>query len=76
MAISIDTLESIIVGLTLSAACSLRIFVPLLIISLAVIKGHLPITSGFEWIGTYPALWAFAIATAVEIGTPTRSCAK
>ena len=63
-----DTLDSIIVGLTLSAACSFRIFVPPLVISLAVIFGHLPITSGFEWVGTYPALWAFAIATVVEIG--------
>ena len=63
-----NTLESIIVGLTLSAACGFRIFVPPLVISLAVIFGHLPITSGFEWVGTYPALWAFAIATVVEIG--------
>ncbi len=63
-----NTLESIIVGLTLSAACGFRIFVPPLVISIAVIFGHLPITSGFEWVGTYPALWAFAIATIVEIG--------
>lgn len=63
-----NTLESIIVGLTLSAACGFRIFVPPLVISIAVIFGHLPITSGFAWVGTYPALWAFAIATIVEIG--------
>ena len=63
-----NTLESIIVGLTLSAACGFRIFVPPLVISIAVIFGHLPITSGFEWVSTYPALWAFAIATVVEIG--------
>lgn len=62
-----NTLESIIVGLTLSAACGFRIFVPPLVISIAIIFGHLPITSGFEWVGTYPALWAFAIATVVEI---------
>ena len=68
MAISMNTLESIIIGLTLSSACGFRIFVPPLVISLAVIKRHLPITSGFEWVGTYPALWAFAIATVVEIG--------
>ncbi|WP_009629917.1 DUF4126 domain-containing protein [Synechocystis sp. PCC 7509] len=68
MAISMNTLESIIIGLTLSSACGFRIFVPPLVISLAVIFGHLPITSGFEWVGTYSALWAFAIATIVEIG--------
>ncbi len=58
-----NTLESIIIGLILIAACGFRIFVPPLAISLAVFFGHLPITSGFEWVGTYPALWAFAIAT-------------
>lgn len=63
-----NTLESIIVGLTLSAACGFRIFIPPLVISIAVIFGHLPIASGFEWIGTYPALWALAVATVVEIG--------
>ncbi len=62
-----NTLESIIIGITLSAACGFRIFVPPLVISLAVIKWHLPITSGFEWVGTYLALWAFTIATVVEI---------
>lgn len=62
-----NNLESIIIGLTLSSACGFRIFVPPLVISLAVIFGHLPVTSGFEWVGTYPALWAFAIATVVEI---------
>lgn len=62
-----NTLESIIIGLTLSAACGFRIFVPPLVISIAVIFGHLPITAGFEWVGTYPALWTFAIATVLEI---------
>lgn len=62
-----DTLESIGIGIALSAACGFRIFVPPLVMSIAALFGHLPLASGFEWIGTYPALAAFAVATGVEI---------
>ncbi len=61
------TLLSVLVGIGLSAACGFRVFVPLLVMSIASISGHLTLAGGFEWIGTYPALLAFAIATAVEI---------
>jgi hypothetical protein len=43
------------------------VFVPLLVMSIASLSGHLTLSSGFAWIGTYPALLAFGIATAVEI---------
>lgn len=62
-----DTLESIVIGIALSAACGFRIFVPPLVMSVAAIYGHLPLSSGFEWMGTYPALYAFGIATMIEI---------
>ncbi|MBW4647343.1 MAG: DUF4126 domain-containing protein [Kastovskya adunca ATA6-11-RM4] len=63
-----DILLSICIGIGLSAACGFRIFVPPLVMSIAAMYGHLPLSSDFDWIGTYPALIAFAIATAVEIG--------
>lgn len=63
-----NTLEGIGIGIALSAACGFRIFVPPLVMSIAAIFGHLPLTSEFSWMGTYPALIAFAVATAVEIG--------
>jgi len=62
-----ETLLSILVGVGLSAACGFRVFVPLLIMSIASMSGHLTLSGGFQWIGTLPALLAFAIATAVEI---------
>jgi hypothetical protein len=62
-----ETLVSICLGIGLSAACGFRVFVPLLVLSIASISGHLELAHGFEWIGTYPALWTFAIATIVEI---------
>ena len=62
-----ETLLSVMIGLGLSAACGFRIFVPLLVISIASLAGHLTLSPGFDWIGSYPALLAFAVATALEI---------
>ena len=65
-----DTMEillSICIGIGLSAACGFRIFIPPLILSIASLSGHIQISHGFEWIGTYPALIAFALATVLEI---------
>jgi len=61
------TLLSVLVGIGLSAACGFRVFVPMLAISIASLSGHLTLSQGFEWIGTYPALAAFAVATVLEI---------
>jgi len=61
------TLLSICLGIGLSAACGFRVFVPLLVMSLASLSGHLSLTAGFQWIGTYPALLTFAVATALEV---------
>jgi hypothetical protein len=62
-----DTLLSICVGIGLSAACGFRVFVPPLVMSIASIYGHLNLSPNFEWMGTYPALVVFAIATCIEI---------
>src|SRR6266704_2988656 len=64
---SMETLLSICVGIGLSAACGFRIFVPLLLMSVASLTGHLTLAHGFEWVGSYPALVTFAVATSVEI---------
>jgi hypothetical protein len=62
-----ELLLSVCIGLGLSAACGFRIFVPLLITSIAAHSGHLHLASSFDWIGSTPALTAFSIATALEI---------
>lgn len=62
-----ETMLSIFVGVGLSAACGFRIFVPLLIMSIASLSGQLVLSPEFEWIATYPALAAFSIATLFEI---------
>ena len=65
---SLDTLLSIGVGLGLAAAAGFRVFVPLFVLSLAARAGYVPLSSGFEWIASTPALLSFATATVFEIG--------
>jgi hypothetical protein len=62
-----ETLLSIGIGLGLAAACGFRVFVPLLVASIAAQAGYLSLAPGFEWVGTQPALYAFATATLLEI---------
>jgi hypothetical protein len=63
-----DILMSVCLGVGLSAACGFRVFVPLLAMSVASLSGHLTLAHGFNWIGSYPALIAFSVATSCEIG--------
>lgn len=62
-----ETALSICVGIGLSAACGFRVFVPLLVMSIASLSGHMTLAHGFEWLGTYPALVCFSVATGLEI---------
>jgi hypothetical protein len=63
-----DSLLGIAVGLALSTAAGLRIFVPLLLTSLAARAGWLTLTPGMAWVGADTALIAFATATVLEVG--------
>lgn len=62
-----DLLMSLFLGIGLSAACGFRVFVPLSVISAASLSGHMTLSPGFEWIGTYPAFAAFAAASVLEV---------
>jgi hypothetical protein len=62
-----ETALSICVGIGLSAACGFRVFVPLLVMSIASLSGHMTLAHGFAWIGTYPALVSLSVATCIEI---------
>ncbi len=63
----LDTILALIIGIGLSAACGFRVFLPLLGVSIAALSGHLTLFSGFEWMGTWPAVIAFGTATVLEI---------
>lgn len=65
--INFETIISIFLGISLAAAVGFRIFVPLLVMSIASFFGYLNLSSGFEWISTLPALIIFGAATLFEI---------
>jgi hypothetical protein len=58
---------SVCLGIGLSAACGFRVFVPMLVMSAASLAGRLDLAPAFAWIGSYPALVAFGVATLFEI---------
>ena len=62
-----EILLGLCIGVGLSAACGFRIFVPFLIVNLAVRSGHATLAPEFLWITSDPALLAFGIATFLEI---------
>lgn len=57
----------VLLGIALAAACGFRVFIPMLVISIASLSGHLQLSGGFEWLGTWPALVVLAVATGLEI---------
>lgn len=58
---------SALIGISLSATSGFRVFVPFLALSVANLFGVLELGQSFAWIGSWPALIIFAVATAVEI---------
>lgn len=62
-----DTIVSICAGVGLAAACGFRVFVPLLVLSIAATLDAVPLAKDFAWIATTPALVALATATVMEI---------
>jgi len=62
-----ESLVSIALGLSLSAACGFRVFVPLLAVGLAARFGLVALSPGFSWMQTTPALMAFGTATLLEV---------
>ena len=62
-----DIAIAIMIGLALSAACGLRVFVPLLVLSIAAKVGVLALGTSLGWIGSSEAIIAFSVATVLEI---------
>lgn len=62
-----ESLVSIGIGLALAAAAGLRVFVPLLALSLAARSGWVELSPSFDWLATTPAAMALATAMVLEI---------
>jgi hypothetical protein len=64
---SMEALVSLALGVALAAAVGLRIFVPLLVVSVAAYFGKIHVAPSFAWLGTVPAMAMLGVAAVVEI---------
>ena len=65
---SLDWITSACIGVGLAACCGFRVFVPLLIASVATKLGIIGVMDGFEWLSQWPALIGLSAATIFELG--------
>jgi len=64
---SIDIIFSICLGIGLAAAVGFRVFLPLLVLSLAGYYGIVPLNENWIWAGSLTAVITLSVATVVEI---------
>lgn len=62
-----EAVMGVLLGIGLGAACGFRIFVPLLVASIAIRGGFLTVTPEFAWLGGTAALVTLSVATLLEI---------
>jgi Domain of unknown function (DUF4126) len=62
-----DIAISIALGIGLAAATGFRVFLPLLVASVAAYTGHLQLSDNFTWLGSLPAVTMLAVAACVEV---------
>ena len=62
-----DTVLSIALGIGLAAAVGFRVFLPLLIASVAAHAGHLHLNESFAWLGSLTAVTMLGVAATVEV---------
>jgi Domain of unknown function (DUF4126) len=63
-----ETLIGVLVGIGLSAASGLRVFIPLLGLSVAGFYGVVPLGDSFAWLASWQAMLAFGVASILEVG--------
>ena len=63
-----ETILGLCIGIGLSAACGFRVFVPLLVMSVAALMGWFEPMKGFEWLAMPSVCIALGVATIFEIG--------
>ena len=62
-----ETYLGILIGIGLSAACGFRIFIPLLIMSIASATGNIELSESMSWLSSYPAIIALSVASILEV---------
>jgi hypothetical protein len=64
---AMDLALSIALGVGLAAAVGLRVFLPMLVMSVAAYTGHLALSGGFAWLGSAAAIVMLCVAAILEI---------
>jgi hypothetical protein len=62
-----DLAVSIALGIGLAAATGFRVFLPLLVASVAAYSGHLRLSDDFAWLGSLPAVIMLGVAAVAEV---------
>lgn len=62
-----ESFLALLIGVGLSAACGFRIFIPLLIMSLASSTGHIELSENMSWVSSSPAIIALSVASLMEV---------
>jgi hypothetical protein len=62
-----DFLVSIALGVGLAAAVGFRVFLPLLITSIAAYAGYIPVSGGFAWLASPAAVIMLGVAALAEV---------
>ncbi|MBR0778980.1 DUF4126 domain-containing protein [Bradyrhizobium diazoefficiens] len=63
-----DLALSIALGVGLAAATGFRVFLPMLVASVAAYSGSLPLGEGFAWLATPAAMLMLGVAALLEVG--------
>jgi len=64
---SLEIAFSVALGIALAAAVGFRVFLPLLVVSVAARTGHLHLSESFMWLATLPAMIMLAVAAVTEV---------
>ena len=62
-----EIITAVAIGIGLSASCGFRVFVPMLVASIAAKMDIFPVNEGFQWLASWPAIISFGTATIAEI---------
>jgi hypothetical protein len=65
---NLDLVLPVMLGIGLAAATGFRVFLPMLIVSVAAYTGHLPLSEGFAWLATPAAMLMLGVAALLEVG--------
>ena len=73
-ALVVELVMGVCVGVSLSAACGFRFFLPLLVASIASHLFGFRVNADFEWIGSWVSIVALTTATIVEVAAYYLPC--